>query len=123
MVAPAHEADGWLLHIVVECEVGPWISKGEMVSVAAQQIDLNLRRMTPAVGPQHYPCSPMSNMLTPRPSQPKQHSRDGEVALTNGSDQIRLRGNLQQAHSRLSAGRLTSNRSDRRGTSFKKRVG
>jgi hypothetical protein len=39
-VAPAHAADGWLLRIVVEDEVGPWISTGEMASAAEQQIDL-----------------------------------------------------------------------------------
>jgi hypothetical protein len=39
-VAPARAADGWLLRIVVEDEVGPGISTGEMVSAAEQQIDL-----------------------------------------------------------------------------------
>jgi hypothetical protein len=36
-VAPAHPADGWLLRIVVEDEVGPRISTGEMASAAEQQ--------------------------------------------------------------------------------------
>jgi hypothetical protein len=39
-VAPAHAADGWLLRIVVEDEVGPGISTGETASAAEQQIDL-----------------------------------------------------------------------------------
>jgi hypothetical protein len=39
-VAPAHAADGWLLRIVVEDEMGPGISTGEMVSAAEQQIDV-----------------------------------------------------------------------------------
>jgi hypothetical protein len=41
-VAPAHAADGWLLRIVVEDEVGPRISTGEMTSAAEEQIDLGV---------------------------------------------------------------------------------
>ena len=39
-IAPAHAADGWLLRIVVEDEIGPNISEGEMTSAAEQKIDL-----------------------------------------------------------------------------------
>jgi hypothetical protein len=39
-IAPAHAADGWLLRIVVEDEIGPRISEGETASAAEQQIDL-----------------------------------------------------------------------------------
>jgi hypothetical protein len=39
-IAPAHAADGWLVRIVVEDEVGPRISAGEMASAAEEQIDL-----------------------------------------------------------------------------------
>src|SRR3974390_1630140 len=33
-IAPGHAADGWLLRIVVEDEIGPRISEGEMASAA-----------------------------------------------------------------------------------------
>jgi hypothetical protein len=39
-IAPARPADGWLLRVVVEDEVGPRISAGEMASAAEQPIDL-----------------------------------------------------------------------------------
>jgi len=39
-IAPGHAADGWLLRIVVEDEIGPSISDGESASAAEQQIDL-----------------------------------------------------------------------------------
>jgi len=39
-IAPVHAADGWLLRIVVEDEIGPRISEGEMTSESEQQIDL-----------------------------------------------------------------------------------
>jgi hypothetical protein len=44
-IAPAHAAEGWLLRVVVEDEVGPRISEGEMASsagasAAEQPIDL-----------------------------------------------------------------------------------
>jgi hypothetical protein len=39
-IAPAHAADGWLLRIVVEDEIGPTISTGELTSAAEQTIDL-----------------------------------------------------------------------------------
>src|SRR5437899_7897135 len=39
-IAPAHTADGWLLRVVVEDEIGPRLSEGEMAGVAEQQIDL-----------------------------------------------------------------------------------
>jgi hypothetical protein len=40
-IAPAHTAEGWLLRVVVEDEVGPRISEGEMGGVAEKQIDLS----------------------------------------------------------------------------------
>src|SRR5262249_7921970 len=39
-IAPARTADGWLLRIVVEDEIGPHVSDGATASVAEQQIDL-----------------------------------------------------------------------------------
>ncbi len=39
-IAPAHAADGWLLRIVVEDEIGPRIFDGEMASEGEQPIDL-----------------------------------------------------------------------------------
>ena len=39
-IAPARAADGWLLRVVVEDEVGPRISAGEPASAAEQPIDL-----------------------------------------------------------------------------------
>jgi hypothetical protein len=43
-IAPARTADGWRLRVIVEDEIGPRISEGEMASVMAsvaeQQIDL-----------------------------------------------------------------------------------
>lgn len=39
-IRPGNGADGWLLRIVVEDEIGPRISDGEMASAAEQQIDL-----------------------------------------------------------------------------------
>lgn len=39
-IAPAHVADGWLLRIVVEDEIGPRISEGETMAAAERQIDL-----------------------------------------------------------------------------------
>jgi hypothetical protein len=38
-IAPAHAADGWLLRIVVEDEVGPRTSQGGMAGAAEQPID------------------------------------------------------------------------------------
>jgi hypothetical protein len=37
-IAPAHAADGWLLRVIIEDEIGPTIS--EMTSAAEQKIDL-----------------------------------------------------------------------------------
>jgi hypothetical protein len=39
-VASARRTDGWLLRVVVEDEVGPRISEGEMASAAEQPMDL-----------------------------------------------------------------------------------
>jgi hypothetical protein len=39
-IAPAHAAEGWLLRIVIEDEIGPRISEGETAGAAEQQIDL-----------------------------------------------------------------------------------
>ena len=39
-VTPAHAADGWLLRIVVEDEIGPRIADGEMTSEGERPIDL-----------------------------------------------------------------------------------
>jgi len=39
-IAPAHAAEGWLLRIVVEDEIGPRVFDGEMASAGEQQIDL-----------------------------------------------------------------------------------
>jgi hypothetical protein len=39
-IAPANESDGWLLRIVVEDEVGPRISVGDVAAEGEQRIDL-----------------------------------------------------------------------------------
>ena len=41
-IAPAHAADGWLLRIVVEDEIGPRISNTEMTNEREQPIDLGI---------------------------------------------------------------------------------
>jgi hypothetical protein len=39
-IAPVHASDGWLLSVVVEDEIGPRISDGDVEPGAEQQIDL-----------------------------------------------------------------------------------
>jgi hypothetical protein len=39
-IAPAHAADGWLLRIVVEDEIGPRLSEGKTADGAEHEIDI-----------------------------------------------------------------------------------